>query len=120
MLINELSKRTGVSVHTLRYYENLGLIKGETNESVKSNQYKHYDEVLVETVDWIIESKKAGFTLAEIKSLIRDWFDNKLTVDEKIGIVEKKIREVDAKIKQLKEVKSFLLLAKKDVANGMC
>jgi hypothetical protein len=26
MLINELSKRSGVTVHTLRYYENIGLI----------------------------------------------------------------------------------------------
>ena len=120
MLINELSKRTGVSIYTLRYYENLGLIKGRTDEQVKSNKYKQYDEILVETVSWIIESKKAGFTLSEINTLIHDWFDEKLTLSEKTKIVVKKIDEVDNKIKQLKEVKRFLLKAKQDVENGLC
>lgn len=120
MLINELSKRTGVSIHTLRYYENLGLIQGKTDENVKSNNYKEYDEILAERISWIIESKKAGFTLAEIKSLLLDWFNNKLTVDEKMQIVEKKISEVDIKIKELKDVRKFLLQAKKDVESGVC
>jgi MerR family copper efflux transcriptional regulator len=120
MLISELSKRTGVSIHTLRYYENLGLIKGETDEKVHSNRYKQYDEVLVETVHWIIESKKAGFTLAEIHGLIKDWFNEKLSAKQKIEIVENKLREVDIKIKELKDVKKFLRRAKKDVENGLC
>lgn len=120
MLINELSKRTGVSIHTLRYYENLGLIKGKTDENVKSNNYKQYDEILIEKINWIIEAKKVDLTLAEINTLLEDWFNNKLTVDKKIEIVEKKIREVDIKIKQLKDVKRFLLQAKNDVENGLC
>ncbi|WP_158798810.1 MerR family transcriptional regulator [Pedobacter sp. L105] len=120
MLINELSKRTGVTIHTLRYYENLGLIKGNTDETVKSNTYKQYDEILVETLSWIIASKKAGFSLAEINTLLQEWFDEKLTLSAKVEIVDKKINEVDLKIKQLKEVKKFLLEAKKDVEKGLC
>ena len=84
MLINELSKRTGVSIHTLRFYENLGLIKGKTDEDVKSNQYKQYDEALVERINWIIASKKAGFTLAEINKLMQDWFSKNLTLDKRL------------------------------------
>ena len=120
MLISELSNRTGVTIHTLRFYENLGLIKGKTDEDVKSNKYKQYDEALVERINWIIASKKAGFTLAEINTLMQDWFSDNLTLDEKIEIAEKKIREVDGKINELKEVKRFLLQAKKDVENGLC
>ena len=120
MLVSELSKRTGVSIHTLRYYENLGLIEGKTDETVKSNNYKHYDEALVEKINWIIEAKKADLTLAEIKKLLESWFDNKLTATKKIELVEKKIRKVDVKIDQLKEVKKFLLQAKNDVENGLC
>jgi len=120
MLISELSKRTGVTVHTLRFYENLGLIKGNTDEGVKSNKYKQYDESLIETINWIIASKKAGFTLAEINTLIQEWFSGNLTVIKKIEVAEKKIREVELKIKELKEVRRFLLQAKKDVENGLC
>ncbi len=48
MLINELSKKTGVSTHTIRFYEKSGLIEGKQDEMVKSNNYFHYDEVTVE------------------------------------------------------------------------
>ncbi len=120
MLISELSKRTGVSIHTLRFYENLGLIKGRTDEDVKSNKYKRYDEELVETIHWIVESKKAGFTLAEINSFIQDCFNDKLTTDKKTEIIDNKIQEVDAKIAELKNVKKFLRQAKRDVENGLC
>lgn len=120
MFISELSKQTGVSVHTLRYYENLGLIKGKANDEIKSNNYKQYDGVLVEKISWIVAAKKAGFTLAEIDVLLKEWFDEKLTMDDKVKIVEKKIKEVDVKMKQLKEVKKFLLQAKLDVENDLC
>ena len=48
MLINELSKRTAVSIPTLRYYENYGLFKGVSNEKVKTNNYKDFVESIVE------------------------------------------------------------------------
>lgn len=37
MLISELAKRTGVTIHTLRYYENYGLFNGEKDKSIKTN-----------------------------------------------------------------------------------
>jgi Predicted transcriptional regulators len=120
MLINELSKRTGLSIHTLRYYENYGLIAGSIDETVKSNNYKQYDEILVEKIKWIVESKKAGFTLAEIRKSLNDWFSNKLSSDKKIELVRKKIEEVDSKIQELKQVKKYLFGYIKDIENGDC
>lgn len=120
MLINELSKRTGVSIHTLRYYENYGLIVGRTDETVKSNNYKQYDDIVIEKVIWIIESKKAGFTLSEIKQSMDDWFNNRLSVSKKIEIGQKKIDEIDHKIRDLKKVRKFLVGAIKDFKDGNC
>ena len=120
MLISELSKRTGVSIHTLRYYENYGLIAGRTDETVKSNNYKQYDEIIAEKIQWIVESKKAGFTLTEIKKSMDDWFNNKLSSSKKSEIVRKKIEEVDEKIRELKKVRKFLAEALDDVENKRC
>lgn len=120
MLINELSKKTGVSIHTLRYYENYGLITGKSDDSVKSNNYKQYDELLVEKVEWIVQSKKAGFTLSEIKKSLSDWFSNKLSASKKAEIVQNKINEVDSKIRELKQVRKFLVGSLKDIENGDC
>lgn len=120
MLINELAKQTGVSIHTLRYYENLGLIKGEADEKVKSNNYKQYNEAHVGKVKGIILAKKGGFTLTEINLLMQDWFNKRISATRKVKIVENKIKEVDLKMNQLKDVKIFLIQAKKDIENGLC
>ena len=45
MFINELSKISGISAHTIRYYEKYGLIKGMRDENVKSNNYFHYSDL---------------------------------------------------------------------------
>lgn len=120
MLISELSKRTGISIHTLRYYENCGLIAGKADETVKSNNYKQYDEILIEKVEWIVQAKKTGFTLSEIRKLLDDWYNKRLSTNKKIEIVRKKLEEIDAKIRDLKEVRKFLVAAIKDAENGDC
>ena len=120
MLINELSKRTGLSIHTLRYYENYGLFKGTTDEKVKTNNYKQYDESLVEKIELIVEAKAIGFTLSEIKDLLDSWFNKRLSIEKKVDILEGKIKEIDGKIRQLKQVRKFLVDGIVDVKNGDC
>lgn len=44
MRIGEVSRRSGVSARSLRYYEQLGLISSER----ESNGYRRYDDVAVE------------------------------------------------------------------------
>ena len=61
MLINELSKKTGISTHTIRFYEKSGLIEGKQDESVKSNNYLHYDDVTIEKLEFISDAKSVGF-----------------------------------------------------------
>lgn len=120
MLINELSKRTGLSIHTLRYYENYGLFRGVPDEKVKTNNYKEYDESLVEKIEIIKGAKEAGFTLSEIKNLLDSWYNKQLSMEKKIEVVNKKIKEIDAKIDHLKQVRILLHEAIKDIKNGEC
>lgn len=120
MLINELSKRTGLSIATLRYYENYGLFKGVSDEKVKTNNYKDYEESIVEKIEIIVGAKEVGFTLSEIKDLLESWYNKRLPTEKKIAVVNNKINEVDAKIRQLKQVKKLLFEAIKDIENGDC
>ena len=120
MLINELSKRTGVSIHTLRFYENLGLIQGKSNPDVKTNNYKDYDEKLVKRVDAIMKIKEVGFTLSEIKTILHSYDNDNLTNEERANIFLAKIKEVDEKIYQLNQAKQNLLKMKKDIEDGLC
>ncbi|WP_126974000.1 MerR family transcriptional regulator [Gynurincola endophyticus] len=120
MLINTLSKKTGVSIHTLRYYESRGLIKGQCREGVTTNNYKTYPEDAIEVIEFINEAKEVGFTLSEIKNLLDSWTNNRLSPEKKKAVIAAKIEEVELKIKQLKLVKKKLQVVLKEVEEGYC
>jgi MerR family copper efflux transcriptional regulator len=120
MLINELSKRTGITAHTIRFYEKSGLIKGKRDESVKSNKYFHYDEETVEKLELVRDAKSVGFTISEIGQLMDAWYNNKMTVSEKLSVLDGKLLSIEDRIKQLKEMKKMISQFKKDVIEDDC
>ena len=65
--INEFARKCQVSVRTLKYYEELGLIKpAHTGD----NGYRYYSLDQVDHVSTIILYQSYGFSLAEIKGFI--------------------------------------------------
>lgn len=120
MLINELSKRTGISIYTIRFYEKSGLIRGKRDETVLTNKYFQYDEETVEKLELVRDAKSVGFTLNEIGQLMDAWYNNQMTMNEKTDILDEKIKSIDAKIDQLKEMKKLIRNFKKDIINGAC
>jgi DNA-binding transcriptional MerR regulator len=108
MLINELVKRSGVSAHTIRFYERYGLIRGHRDPSVTSNNYLHYDEESVERLELILDAKTAGFTLQEISEIIDAWYRDTYTKHEKRKILVGKIQALDQKMKELRQMKRII------------
>jgi MerR family Zn(II)-responsive transcriptional regulator of zntA len=120
MLINELSKKTGVSTHTIRFYEKSGLIEGKQDETVRSNNYFHYDHVTVEKLEFISDAKSVGFTIKEIGQIIDAWYNRKYTKKQKLGVLEDKLLALEQKMKEIKEMKKQILQFKDDVLNDRC
>jgi MerR family transcriptional regulator, copper efflux regulator len=120
MLINELSKRTGISTFTIRFYEKSGLLEGKQDESVTSNNYFHYDEVSVEKLEFIRDAKSVGFTIKEIGQIIDAWYNNRYSKEQKIDILDEKLISLENKLKEMKDMKKQILQFKKDVANDQC
>jgi DNA-binding transcriptional MerR regulator len=120
MLINELSKKTGLSIHTIRYYENLGMIEGIANENVKSNNYKHYNENVVERLEIIVEAKEVGFTLAEIKKILTAWFESTNSKPETLELFQAKIKEIDDKMRYFRQTKKLLEKVCEKLQNEEC
>ncbi|QVK17911.1 MerR family transcriptional regulator [Mycoplasmatota bacterium] len=65
MLINCISKRCGVSIDTLRYYDKIGLLSPS-----RRNKIRDYSEEDVEILDTIIAMKNMLFSLEEIKNIL--------------------------------------------------
>ena len=120
MLINELSKKTGISTHTIRFYEKSGLIEGKQDESIKSNNYFHYDDVTVEKLEFISDAKSVGFTIKEIGQMIDAWYNQKYTKEQKLEILDDKLSSLEQKMKEIREMKKQILQFKEDVVKDRC
>ncbi|MEN9884499.1 MAG: hypothetical protein RLZZ420_1716 [Bacteroidota bacterium] len=120
MLINELSKKTGISTHTIRFYEKSGLIEGKQDETVKSNNYFHYDDITIEKLEFINDAKSVGFTIKEIGQIINAWYNKKYTKKQKLEILEEKLKSLEQKMKEIKGMKKQILQFKEDVVNDKC
>src|SRR6478609_6929510 len=66
MLIGELSRRTGVNTHQLRYYEAQGLLEADRG----ANGYREYDENAVLRVKQIRHLLGAGLSSEDIAYLL--------------------------------------------------
>ena len=119
-LINQLSKETGISIATIRFYEKTGLFTGKKKIDVKSNNYTFYDDEVLEKLELIRDAKSVGFTLAEIKEVIDAWYSKQISKEEKIAILDKKLLSIDEKIKQLKDVKKQIAFLKSEVEKYDC
>lgn len=108
MLISELATRTGLPIHTIRFYEKQGLIDERFVERSENN-YRHYTTEAVERVGMIQVGQAAGFTLAEIKTLIAAWDAGELTTRAQVEYMEKKVEELTRKIDQLQAVRHYLM-----------
>jgi MerR family transcriptional regulator, copper efflux regulator len=104
MLISQLSKRTQTPIHTIRYYEKYGLLKGKKMTTANSNNYIYYDEKTIDKLELIEEGKSIGLSLSEIKELIDVWYNKRISTKRRIDILKKQKKVIDKKIIQLNDV----------------
>jgi DNA-binding transcriptional MerR regulator len=107
MLIGELSKRTGFSHDTIRFYEKKGLIDVNKKER-RDNNYKEYPETVFERLVLIKTVKELGFTLNEIDEFINAWGEESASCNNLMNRLTDKINRVDEQIKLLQAIKSKL------------
>ena len=107
MLIGEVSRITGLSRDTIRFYEKQGLIQARRKDT-RYNNYKEYSHQLVQRLLLIKRLKNFGFTLneaAEYMELIEENQASCNTVSDKI---KQKVQLIEEKIEQLRQTR-FLL-----------
>ena len=112
--ISQVSKNYGISPQTLRYYEQIGLIKSIRKDDTA---YRFYDEAVLKQLHSIILLRKLRISVKQIKEILNN--QNALTTVE---IFERNISELDEEITSLSTIKSILtrfsedLRAKTDMA----
>ena len=103
MTVNEVSKLTGVSIRTLQYYDNIGLLKpAEYTES----GYRLYDDVALERLQQILLFRELEFPLKDIKDIVnRSDFDKDKALEQQIGLLELRKEHIENLISMCHDLK---------------
>jgi DNA-binding transcriptional MerR regulator len=115
MLIGQLSKQSGFSRDTIRYYEKIGLITVPGKDR-RENKYKEYSEGVLRRLLSIRKAKEFGFTLNEIAAMFA-LVENGLPVCEAVTPIAKdKVGSLEETIMRLTKFKDKIKIALENCA----
>lgn len=107
--IGELAERTHVQIETIRYYERQGLLHAPTRTD---SNYRLYQDAHVERLRFIRQCRSLDMALDEIRTLLRfcdapeqNCREVNALLDEHIGHVARRVTELKAMEKRLKELR---------------
>ncbi|MFL8990205.1 MerR family transcriptional regulator [Pseudomonas sp. QLc11A] len=104
MKIGELETRSGASRHTLRYYEQIGLI----SPLRQTNNYRVYTEQTLQDLDFIQRAQSMGFSLGEIGEILDAQRNKLIDCADGAKLIEKKMAEIKQKIANFQSIYRYL------------
>lgn len=106
MTVKKLAEAAGVHLETVRFYERKKLLPAPERTS---GGHRVYTEGDVERLKFVNRCKEVGFTLKEISTLVRlRDADPDESCEEVMELARAKIRELDAKIATMTEMRDSL------------
>ena len=96
--IGDVSRRSGVGVEALRFYEKSGLLD---RPSRTYSGYRVYGEDVLERLAFIRQAQALGFSLDEIRQIVDDARKGQSPCDEVREIVRRRMEELDARLREL-------------------
>jgi Cu(I)-responsive transcriptional regulator len=107
LTIGKLAKQADIGIETVRFYERQGLIDPPLRTD---SNYRIYPQEEVTRLKFIKRAKVLGFTLKEIKELLRLRHDPHATKADIKNRTLEKIKDVKQKISDLTKIKEALEL----------
>lgn len=98
MQIGEFAKNAGVTVQAVRFYERRGLLPSPPR---KDSGYRIYSQSDLRRLQFIRHAKRLGFSLDEIKSVLRMRARGTCPCEEVISIAERHLVETEQQIRYL-------------------
>ena len=119
MRIGQLSKLSGFTRDTIRFYEKKGLIR-LVDAGRDRYQFKDYPESVLKRLLAIRQIKDYGFTLQETLAMLILFEEGVLEPERGIRYVRRKIDRIDRKIEELTTIKHRLQEVVDGSYNGNC
>jgi DNA-binding transcriptional MerR regulator len=103
--IGEVAVRGGVSVKTLRYYEQIGVV-GAPDRTPSG--YRDYPEAVLERLEFVRAAQAVGLTLAEIRDIVRLRAHGEPPCAHVLDLIERHTEGITRHIRELERVRDAL------------
>lgn len=97
MKIKDVAAQTGLSIHTLRYYEHIGLV---APISRADNSHRSYTVDDVYQIVFVTNLRAAGMPITEIKRYVDLSREGDTTLKERLDLLEAHRQAVEQQIQQ--------------------
>ncbi|HUZ73769.1 MAG TPA: MerR family transcriptional regulator [Stellaceae bacterium] len=101
----ELADRIGCNIETIRYYEQAGLLPPPPRSQ---GGHRLYGQELIKRLNFVRRSRDLGFTLEEIRGLLRLVDGRKYTCAQIEALARDHVQEIGRKISDLRKLKNVL------------
>ena len=105
MNIGKAAKLSNLTVKTVRYYADIGLVKPLKNSS---SGYRDFSEDDLAQLQFVAKARKFSFSIQECEELLSLYSDKNRSSKEVKALTLEKISEIDAKLIELKDLRDQL------------
>src|SRR3569833_1467239 len=105
--IGEVGDRSGLRPSAIRYYERLGLLPRASRVGGK----RRYDASVFEWLSLIALAREAGFTMAEIKRLVKGFTPGTAPAARWRELANRKLAEIDEMMQRAERMRAVLRIA---------
>ena len=103
--IGKAAKLSNLTVKTVRYYADIGLVSPVKNNNTG---YRDFSEDDVARLQFVSKARKFNFSIQECEELLSLYSDKNRSSREVKALTLEKISEIDVKLTELKELKKQL------------
>jgi DNA-binding transcriptional MerR regulator len=105
LFISDISKKTGLSIHTLRYYEQIGLLKNiHRNQSGR----RVHTKLDLEWLEWVKRLKSTGMPLEKMQDFAQFRLQGEQTLKQRQALLIAHSAQLKQEIKRLKQEQSIV------------
>ncbi len=104
MNIGEVAKQAGLPSKTIRYYEDIGLIRPDRTE----NGYRDFSDSDLHKLTFLARARELGFSIEDCRALLAMYEDESRASSDVKKLAEEHLKRVDEKIAQLRVMRDTL------------
>ena len=112
MNIGEVSRKAELPAKTIRYYEDIGLVKPLRD----ANGYRAFRESEMHKLAFLCRARTLGFSIEDCRNLLALWEDKKRASADVRAIAKEHLAQIEAKISGLQEMRDTLSTLVRDCA----